>query len=59
MKNTIFPYSLSLAIRKHEPQYRSHQRMHTPSHANGMTDEAIRRLEDLKRRDRNRGNANM
>ncbi|KAG2187165.1 hypothetical protein INT44_004837 [Umbelopsis vinacea] len=43
------------SIRKHEPQYRSHQRMHTPSHANGMTDEAIRRLEDLKRRDRNRG----
>ncbi|KAI8080848.1 uncharacterized protein B0P05DRAFT_75330 [Gilbertella persicaria] len=41
-------------ITRHRPSYRS-QRMETPSNPGGVSDVALKRLEDMKRRDRHRG----
>lgn len=41
-------------IERHRPNYRS-QRMETPSHGGGISDSALKRMEDMKRKDRNRG----
>ncbi|KAI8326954.1 P-loop containing nucleoside triphosphate hydrolase protein [Choanephora cucurbitarum] len=42
-----------LSRRHHRPSYRSH-RMETPSNPGGVSDSALKRLEEMKRRDRHR-----
>lgn len=41
-------------IVRHRPQYRSH-RMETPSNPGGISESALKRMEEMKRKDRHRG----
>ncbi|KAI8877411.1 hypothetical protein K501DRAFT_198296, partial [Backusella circina FSU 941] len=41
-------------IKRQRPSYRS-QRMETPSNPGGISESALKRMEDMKRKDRNRG----